>query len=39
MPKFAVKRFTFGMRWWEDVYFNGGEGIYPIDFRRAYPNA
>ena len=37
LPKFALKRFRFGMRWWEDVYFNGGEGIYPIEFRRAYP--
>ena len=31
------KRFRFGMRWWEDVYFNDGEGIYPMEFRRAYP--
>ena len=38
VPKFATKRFQFGMRWWEDVYFNDGEGIYPIEFRRAYPN-
>ena len=35
--KFAVKRFQFNMRWWEDIYFNEGEGIYPIEFRRAYP--
>jgi hypothetical protein len=37
VPKFAIKRFQFGMRWWEDIYFNEGEGIYPIEFRRAYP--
>jgi hypothetical protein len=35
---FAVKRFAFGMRWWEDVYFNGGEHIYPLAFQEAYPN-
>ena len=39
VPKFAIKRFQFGMRWWEDVYFNNGEDIYPIEFRRAYPNS
>ena len=37
VPKFAIKRFPFGMRWWEDVYFNEGEHIYPLEFRRAYP--
>ena len=38
VPKFALKRFEFGMRWWEDVYFNEGEDIYPIEFRKAYPD-
>ena len=37
VPKFAIKRFRFGMRWWQDVYFNGDEDIYPLEFRRAYP--
>ena len=37
VPKFAIKRFQFGMRWWEDVYFNDNEGIYPVEFRNAYP--
>lgn len=37
VPKFALKRFRFGMRWWTDVFFNDGEGIYPIEFRNAYP--
>mmetsp|Transcript_18319 Transcript_18319/g.38115 ORF Transcript_18319/g.38115 Transcript_18319/m.38115 type:complete len:135 (-) Transcript_18319:61-465(-) len=36
--KFCIKRLQFGMRWWEDIYFNNREGIYPIEFRRAYPN-
>lgn len=38
MPKFSIKRFPFGMRWWEDVYFNEREHIYPPEFRRAYPS-
>ena len=38
VPKFAIKRFKYGMRWWEDVYFNNGEDIYPSDFRTVYPN-
>lgn len=37
VSKFALKRFQFGMRWWEDVYFNEGEDIYPVEFRIAYP--
>ena len=27
--KFAVPRLTFGIRWVEDVYGNGGEYLYP----------
>ncbi|MEC7484598.1 MAG: hypothetical protein VX998_07400, partial [Candidatus Thermoplasmatota archaeon] len=38
VPKFAIKRFQFGMRWWSDVYFNGQEDIYPDAFRAAYPD-
>eukprot|EP00966_Prymnesium_polylepis_P272216 6289204-Prymnesium_polylepis.1 len=30
--KFAIKRFAFGMRWWEDIDFNNGEDIYPLEF-------
>ena len=37
LPKFAVERFKHGMRWWEDVYFNNQQDIYPEDFRAAYP--
>ena len=36
MPKFALQRLHFGMRWWEDIYSNDEEGIYPIEFRHAY---
>ena len=39
VPKFAIKRFQFGMRWWENVYSNNGENIYPIEFLHAYPNS
>ncbi len=37
VPSFAVKRFQIGMRWWSDVHFNNGEGIYPSEFLEAYP--
>ena len=36
--KFAFKRLAFGMRWWEDVYFNDQQDMYPEDFRAAYPD-
>jgi len=39
VPKFAWKRFRYGMRWWDDVYFNNGEGIYPVKFRNTYPKS
>lgn len=38
ISKFAFKRFKFGMRWWEDIYFNNGEDIYPFEFCSAYPD-
>eukprot|EP00966_Prymnesium_polylepis_P318758 7361825-Prymnesium_polylepis.2 len=38
IPKFAIPLFRIGMRWWEDVYFNGGEDNYPADFLTAYPD-
>ena len=37
VPKFAIKRFAYGMRWWSDVYFNQQEDIYPLDFRKVHP--
>ena len=27
VPKFAIKRFPFGMRWWEDVYSGVSPGV------------
>ena len=35
--KFAIKRLMTGMKWWEDVYGNGQEDIYPQEFLDAYP--
>jgi len=35
---FARRRFEHGMRWWEDIYFNGQEHMYPADFLAAYPD-
>lgn len=32
-----VKRLEVGIRWWEDIYFNHCEDIYPQAFRDAYP--
>jgi hypothetical protein len=38
LPHFVMARFKYGIRWWQDVYFNGGQDIYPIEFCEAYPN-
>ena len=38
VPLFAAARFKYGIRWWQDVYGNHGEHIYPKQFRDAYPN-
>jgi len=38
IPSFAIARLEYGMRWWEDVYFNKGENIYPRNFLLAYPD-
>ena len=36
--KFAIKRLRARMRWWEDVYFNNGQDIYPQNFLNAFPD-
>jgi hypothetical protein len=33
VPKFAVKRIGWGMRWLDDVYGNGNGYLYPADVR------
>ncbi len=35
---FAVPKLLLHMRWWEDIYFNEQEHIYPPEFLEAYPN-
>lgn len=35
--KFAVWRFLYSMRWWEDIFYNHEENIYPDDFKEQYP--
>ena len=37
VPLFAIRRLKFGMRWWDDIYFNQGQGIYPEAFQSAFP--
>ena len=32
-----IKRLRMGIRWWEDIFYNNGEGIYPAKFRMDYP--
>ena len=36
VPKIAIKRFEFGMRWWSDIYLNKGDNIYPPEFCTVY---
>lgn len=38
ISKFAVPRFQIGVRWWEDIYFNEGQDIYPPELLEAFPN-
>ena len=37
LGKFAIPRFQFGMRWWEDVLLNGGGSIYSQEILDRYP--
>lgn len=38
VAKFAVARFTFGIRWWEDVIkYNNGSYLYPSEILIKYP--
>lgn len=39
IPRFAVMRLRFGVRWWEDVIAtcNGGGKIYPPEILEKYP--
>ena len=35
--KFAVPRFSMGVRWWEDVLGNGNGKLYSKEFLNKYP--
>ena len=37
IEKFAVPRFSIGVRWWEDVISNGGAHLYPKSFLEQNP--
>lgn len=37
IPKFAVKRLCFGIRYWEDVLDNGNGDVYPEEVIQAHP--
>jgi len=34
--KFAVKRLEYGIRWWEDVFYNNQESQYPHHITQKY---
>ena len=36
IERFSIWRFNYAMRWYEDIYFNHEENIYPISFRKKY---
>jgi len=37
VQKFAIARFVYGIRWWEDVLKNGNEVLYPQHILEKYP--
>ena len=37
ISKFAVPRLAYGIRWWEDVFYNEGQGIYRRETLNKYP--
>ena len=38
IPKFAIKRLEYGIRWWEDVVsYNKGSYLYPQEVLDKYP--
>jgi hypothetical protein len=36
VSKFAIKRLSLGVRWFEDVLSNGGVELYPTEFLNGY---
>ena len=39
LPKFAVTRLLYGIRWWEDVLGNGGGQLYDDTVLHRYPKS
>ena len=37
LPKFAMKRMLYGIKWWEDVLGHGNGVIYPQEVLNRYP--
>ena len=37
IPSFSVKRFAYHIRWWEDIFFNHQEYLYPQEFIDKHP--
>lgn len=35
--KFSIWRLYYGLRWWEDIFFNQQQHIYPDEFKQKYP--
>lgn len=34
--KFAIERLEYGIRWWEDVFYNNQDGEYPSHITNKY---
>lgn len=37
IPRFALARLQYGIRWWEDVLGNGHGNLYPQEILEKYP--
>jgi len=37
IERFSIWRFNYGMRWWEDIFYNNQQDIYPLSFRKKHP--
>ena len=39
IEQFAIPRLKAGIRWWEDIFFNNQQSIYPIEFIKNHPRS
>jgi len=37
IERFSIWRFNYSFRWWEDIFYNHEEDIYPDNFKKKYP--